>query len=45
MSHCPGHERHWFAYRGEVGTSAPVCQRHGCGQPNPNYEPDRDPRR
>ncbi len=35
--------RHWFAYWGEVGTSSPVCRR--CGEPNPNYRPDDDPRR
>lgn len=41
---CRGFERHWFAYRGEVGTSAPTCQRMGCDEPNPRYEIDLDPR-
>lgn len=35
--------RHWFAYRGWVGSSSPVCIR--CGTPNPNYDPDRDIKR
>jgi hypothetical protein len=39
---CRGHRRHWFVYYGEVGTSAPVCQR--CGIANPNYDWRRDPR-
>jgi len=40
---CPGHARHWFAYYGWPGTSSPVCLR--CGASNPNYAPERDPRR
>lgn len=35
--------RHWFAYPRQVGSSSPVCVR--CGEPNPNYRPDDDPRR
>jgi hypothetical protein len=35
---------HWFAYYGWPGTSAPTCVRYGCDAPNPNYDPDRDPR-
>ena len=38
---CHHHARHWFTYYGWVGSSAPTC-RH-CHQPNPNYDPDRDP--
>lgn len=40
---CHGNARHWFAYRGMVGSSSPVCVRYGCSQPNPNYDPDADP--
>ena len=35
--------RHWFTYRGWVGSSAPMCQHFGCDVANPNYDPDRDP--
>lgn len=35
--------RHWFAYYGQPGTSAPTCVRYGCDARNPNYDPDRDP--
>jgi hypothetical protein len=38
---CRGAARHWFAYRGQVGSSRPTCDR--CGAPNPNYRPDDDP--
>lgn len=38
---CRWHMRHWFAYRGHVGSSSPTCVR--CSEPNPNYDPDRDP--
>lgn len=40
---CTG--RHWFAYRGWVGSSSPTCTRYGCDAPNPNYRPDDDPKR
>lgn len=33
--------RHWYAYYGWVGSSAPECQH--CGEPNPHYRPDDDP--
>lgn len=33
---------HWYAYYGFVGSSAPSCVR--CGNPNPNYDPIRDPK-
>jgi hypothetical protein len=36
-----GNRKHWFAYYGLVGSSAPKCQR--CGAPNPKYRPDDDP--
>ena len=36
-------QRHWFAYRGSVGSSSPVCIR--CGIDNPNYDPNRDIKR
>ena len=39
---CPGHQRHWYAYYGWVGSSSPTCVR--CGAPNPDYAPERDPR-
>lgn len=39
---CTAGARHWFAYHGWVGSSAPTC-RH-CGAPNPRYDRDRDPR-
>ena len=42
MSCKGGFERHWFVYRGTVGSSAPTCQRIGCDAPNPHYDPDRD---
>lgn len=29
--------RHWFKMKGREGAAAPVCQRRGCGQPNPRY--------
>lgn len=35
--------RHWYAYRGQVGSSSPTCVR--CGSPNPKYRPADDPRR
>lgn len=38
---CQHNARHWFAYYGWVGSSAPTC-RH-CGEPNPRYVRDRDP--
>ena len=38
---CTG--RHWYAYRGQVGTSSPTCTRLGCNHPNPAYDRDRDP--
>lgn len=38
--YCRAGARHWFAYYGLVGSSAPTCQR--CGVSNPNYDPDRD---
>ena len=41
-NYCQWHARHWFAYRGQVGTSSPTCVR--CGAPNPRYERERDPR-
>jgi hypothetical protein len=42
MPKCAG--SHWFAYRGEVGTSSPTCTRRGCDAANPNYDTQRDPR-
>lgn len=42
VSRCSG--RHWFAYRGWVGTSSPTCTRWGCDAPNPRYDRDRDPK-
>lgn len=42
---CLGGQRHWFAYYGWVGSSAPACQRYGCRALNPNYDPERDPKR
>lgn len=36
---CAG--RHWFAYYGWVGSSAPTCRK--CSAPNPRYNQDRDP--
>ena len=42
MPPCTRGARHWFAYYGWVGSSAPTC-RH-CGAPNPNYDIDRDPK-
>jgi len=36
---CTG--RHTFTYLGFTGSSAPVCQK--CGDPNPRYEPRKDP--
>lgn len=41
MKYCKYGIRHWFAYYGIVGSSAPTCRR--CGAPNPNYRPDDDP--
>lgn len=41
MARCTRGARHWFAYYGWVGSSAPVCRR--CGAPNPYYDRDRDP--
>lgn len=38
--YCRAGARHWFAYYGLVGSSAPTCQR--CGAANPNYDPERD---
>lgn len=35
---------HWFAYRGQPGTSSPTCTRYGCDAPNPRYDRDRDPK-
>lgn len=35
--------RHWFVYRGMVGSSSPICVRYGCGAPNPRYDPNSDP--
>lgn len=40
VRYCSQGVRHWFAYYGLVGSSAPKCQR--CGEPNPNYDPERD---
>lgn len=42
---CTRGARHWFAYPGWVGSSAPTCTRYGCDVPNPNYSPDADPKR
>lgn len=36
--------RHWFTYYGQRGSSSPVCVRHGCNAPNPDYRPEDDPR-
>lgn len=44
MSRCNTGGRHWFAYYGQVGTSAPTCVR-GCGATNPRYRPEEDPKR
>lgn len=33
--------RHWFAYYGQVGSSASSCRR--CGASNPSYRPADDP--
>lgn len=41
---CRSGRRHWFAYYGQPGSSAPTCRRWPCEEPNPNYDPDRDPR-
>jgi hypothetical protein len=41
--YCDSGARHWFAYYGRVGSSAPTCRR--CGADNPNYQPGRDPYR
>lgn len=41
--YCTSGARHWFAYYGLVGSSAPKCQR--CGVANPNYDPERDDKR
>lgn len=38
---CPGNLRHWFVYRGWVGSSSPTCVR--CEAPNPSYRPADDP--
>lgn len=37
---CGGYQRHWFAYYGRPGSSAPFCQR--CGADNPHYRPEDD---
>lgn len=39
-AYCRAGARHWFAYYGLVGSSAPTCQR--CGVPNSNYDPKHD---
>jgi hypothetical protein len=41
MSRCTRAARHWFAYFGYVGSSAPTCRR--CGADNPRYRPEDDP--
>lgn len=38
---CPRNARHWFAYYGWPGSSAPICRR--CEWPNPKYDAHRDP--
>lgn len=43
MPPCRGHMRHWFVYRGLVGSSAPTCVRRGCPVENPRYRPEADP--
>lgn len=45
MPPCRGHMRHWFVYRGIVGSSAPTCVRRGCEVENPRYRPEADPYR
>jgi len=35
-SKCPGHYRHWFTVRGEVGNYQAKCVR--CGAPNPRWK-------
>ena len=42
-SKCLNGSRHLFSYQYEPGTSAPVCQRLGCGKKNPRYAKERDP--
>jgi hypothetical protein len=41
MTYCSHGARHWFAYYGMVGSSAPACRR--CGAKNPDYRPADDP--
>jgi hypothetical protein len=43
MTRCSA--RHWFAYRGMVGSSSPRCTRPGCDALNPKYDSDYDPYR
>jgi hypothetical protein len=39
---CLNGARHLFGYPGEPGTSAPTCQRFGCGATNHKYDPTKD---